>query len=193
MHRRCGAVKEGGGVAGRSHGSGRCLERVLSTGTRSRVEHRRCASFCAMQSPPRTYAFRFGWANERRVPATLLIEPWSEDYTAPPGARLELVVRAASPDLWFNVISHEDGTAQVYVEGEATRLAYLGHNQQSFALGRRSSIQSSSCTRRARRMTSIHEILYAPLLSNRDDHRIASICFSDDRCRASSGLDDPDH
>jgi hypothetical protein len=59
------------------------------------------------------------------VPATLLIEPWSEDYTAPPGARLKLLVRASAPDLWFNVVSHEDGTAQVYLEGEATRLAPL--------------------------------------------------------------------
>jgi hypothetical protein len=71
---------------------------------------------------PLTHSFRFGWWNERGVPATLFVERWGEDYTAPPGGRLELVVRATSPDLWFNVVSHEDGGVQVYVEGEAPRL-----------------------------------------------------------------------
>ena len=97
------------------------------------------------------HVFRLGWTNARRVPATLLIEPWGEDYTAPPGGRLDFLFRAVSPDLRFNVYNEEDGTVDLYLEGEAPRLGpvewevlldgariELGHNRHlSTKLGSR--------------------------------------------------------
>ena len=67
------------------------------------------------------HTFRFGLTNDRKIPAVVVVEPWANDYTAEPGQRIELVVRSASPDLWFNLVSSEDGTTQIYLEGEASR------------------------------------------------------------------------
>jgi hypothetical protein len=56
--------------------------------------------------------------NDRSVPLILQVEPWAYDYTAAPGQRLELVVQSPLPDVWFNLEYNDDGTVQVYVEGE---------------------------------------------------------------------------
>jgi hypothetical protein len=64
------------------------------------------------------YQFRLGLANDRAVPLILQLEPWAYDYSAAPGQRLEVIVRSALPDVWFNLVYNDDGTVQVYVEGK---------------------------------------------------------------------------
>jgi hypothetical protein len=67
---------------------------------------------------PLPHSFRLGLTNDRRVPLILQLEPWAYDYTAASGQRLELILQAALPDAWINVVYNDDDTVQVYVEGE---------------------------------------------------------------------------
>ena len=94
---------------------------------------------------PPLRVFRVGLTNHRTIPLILQLEPWAYDYTAAPGQRLELVVRSALPDLWFDLSHNDNGTVEVAIEGEGVTLdvAYevlldgipiqIGHNRQLWA------------------------------------------------------------
>ena len=65
------------------------------------------------------HTFRLELQNDRTTASMVVIEPWAYDYTAAPRETVEIVARSASPDLWFRVVSNEDGSMEVHFEGEA--------------------------------------------------------------------------